>query len=213
MSPRHKAVGLTAAIIAMMLTGCTDENPVAVQEPDSGSATSAALASAVVPDGAANRTAFFGLYFPAGMPGTGSACPYVWQDPFFCVIDPGSWAELPSGRVRIRDMAVYELAFSWRDGGEVEPRKTGYDVVVANANLDGSLSGPTWGTWNLYSFADELMFSGTFTGSFENGIPAVHFVGQGVGIYAGQQMRGDIGRSPDAAGNNMYGWILEPGTH
>ena len=208
MITEHWAVAVTSAAITLALAGCTDENPVAVQDAVPGSAT--ALASRADPSGAV-KSAFHGLYFPAGMAGTGSSCPYTWQDPFFCVIDLGSWTELPSGRWQIRDMTVYELAFSWRDDDEVEPRKTGYDIVVANANLDSSLSGPTWGTWNLYSFTGELMFSGTFTGAFANGIPAVHFVGQGTGIYAGQQMRGDIGRSPDEAGNNMYGWILEPG--
>ncbi len=201
MTSKHWAVvAVTAAVITLALTSCNDENPVAVQDWVSASASGA------------GKTEFFGLYFPAGMPGTGTDCPYTWQDPAFCVIDFGLWTELPSGRWRIRDMTVYELAFSWRDDGEIEPRKTGYDIVVANANLDSSFSGPTWGTWNLYSFADELMFTGTFTGTFENGIPAVHFVGQGTGVYQGQQMRGDIGRSPDDAGYNMYGWILEPGT-
>jgi hypothetical protein len=158
--------------------------------------------------GGAVRTDFQGVYFPAGMPGTGTECPYTWVDPAFCVIDPGSWTTLPSGRVRIRGMTVYELAFSQHADGSVEPRKTGYDIVVANANLDGSMSGPAWGTWNLYSFAGELMFSGTFTGTFEQGIPAVHFVGAGTGVYEGQHMSGDIGRVPDPF--NMFGRILEP---
>ena len=88
--------------------------------------------------------------------------------------------------------------------------KTGYDVVTANANLDRSLSGPTWGTWNLYSFAVTLMFTGTFTGKFLNGDPVVHFVGTGAGVYEGQKMRGDVGRVPNP--HNMFGEIIEPGT-
>jgi hypothetical protein len=107
-------------------------------------------------------------------------------------------------------MEILELAFARNETGE-ESRKTGYDVVVANANLDESFSGPTWGTWNLYSFEDELMFTGTFTGKFELGIPAVHFVGEGTGIYDGQKMRGDIGRVPNADGWNMFGTIIEKG--
>jgi hypothetical protein len=164
----------------------------------------------VVPASArAERTDFVGLYFPAGMPGTGTACPYTWADPAFCIIDPGTWTELGSGRIRIRGMQVFELAFAWdaEDTSIVEPRKTGYDMVTANANLDASLSGPTWGTWRLHAFDDELMFTGTFTGDFEAGIPAVHYVGQGVGPYAGQHMSGDIGRVPDPY--NMVGRIVE----
>ena len=68
----------------------------------------------------------------------------------FCVIDPGYQDLLRSGRLRIRNMEILELAFAWNEDG-AEPRKTGYDVVLANANLDGNGNGPTWGTWNLYS--------------------------------------------------------------
>jgi len=152
---------------------------------------------------------FVGVYFPAGMPGTGTDCPYTWVDPAFCIIDSGTWVQFGDGRLRIRDMQVYELAFSWSaaDPTQVEPRKTGYDIVTANANLDATLSGPTWGTWMLYSFAHELMFSGTFTGTFANGIPAVHFVGRGTGPYEGQYMWGDIGRVPNP--HNMFGQVLD----
>jgi hypothetical protein len=156
------------------------------------------------------HTDYYGLYFPAGMPGTGTSCPYTWVAPSFCVKDQGSWTVLDGGRLRIRDMTILELAYAWRAPGQVEARKTGYDVVLASANLDASLSGPTWGTWKLYSFSDELMFTGTFTGRFENGIPAVHYVGQGTGPYEGQHTRGDIGRVPDPW--NMFGQYLEPGS-
>jgi hypothetical protein len=169
------------------------------------------LAAPATADGA-EHTDFYGMYFPAGLEGTGTECPdpYTWVDPAFCVVEQGDWDYLPSGRVKIRNMVVLELAMSWNESG-VEPRKTGYDVVVANANLDESMSGPTWGTWNLYNPEDELMFRGTFTGKFLEGIPAVHFVGEGVGQYAGQKMRGDIGRVPDPF--NMFGTIVEPGFH
>ena len=162
----------------------------------------------------AEHTDFYGLYFPAGLPGTGSVCPYTWMDPSFCIIDQGSWSQTPSGRIAIRGMTLYELAYSWHDpampGLPDEPRKTGYDIVLASANLDATLSGPTWGTWNLYSFSGELMFTGTFTGMFKNGVPAVHYVGLGTGNYEGQHMRGNISRVPSPY--NMVGVILEPGS-
>jgi hypothetical protein len=175
-----------------------------------------ALAAALVltvlfPSGASARTEhteFFGLYFPAGMPGTYTECPepYEWVDPAFCVIDRGDWDPLPGGRLRIRNMTILELAMAFTEEGP-EPRKTGYDIVLANANLDSTLSGPTWGTWMLYNDDDTLMFTGRFTGKFENGIPAVHFVGKGTGAYAGQHMRGEVGRVPDPW--NMFGLISE----
>ena len=166
-----------------------------------------ALGAPAAASAAAVHDAFVGVYFPAGMPGTGTTCPYTWVDPAFCVIDPGSWTELGDGHLRIRDMTVFELAFAWSPDGQVEPRKTGYDVVTANLNLDATQSGPSWGTWMLYNPDDTLMFSGTYTGMFENGIPAVHFVGQGTGQYEGQHMWGDIGRVPDPY--NMFGHVLD----
>lgn len=169
------------------------------------------LATSIAPTASARAShdEFVGLYFPAGLAGTGTECPYTWVEPAFCVIDPGSWTEVGDGRMRIREMTVFELALAWTADGQVEPRKTGYDVVTANLNVDATLSGPTWGTWMLYSFDDELMFTGTFTGTFANGIPAVHFVGQGTGQYAGQHMSGDIGRVPDPY--NMFGQVLVTG--
>lgn len=155
------------------------------------------------------RTNFEGAYFPAGMPGTQTECPYTWADPAFCMIDPGTQTVMPDGRLNIRAMKLYELAFSYTEDGAVEPRKTGYDIVYANAVLDGTLSGPTWGLWKLHSFDHELMFKGWFYGSFEDGIPAVHFMGRGVGEYRGQQMSGFIGRELDEDGFNMVGRILE----
>lgn len=170
-------------------------------------AAAAPAAAAPAVENGAVHTDFYGLYFPAGMPGTGTECPGLWMDPSFCILDPGEQTPSVGGGLRIRDMVLYELALSWNDQG-VEERKTGYDIVTASANLDDTLSGPTWGTWMLYSFGHELMFAGHFNGRFENGIPAVHFVGKGVGVYEGQIMRGDIGRVPDPY--NMFGTILEP---
>jgi hypothetical protein len=164
------------------------------------------------------RTRFHGLYFPAGMEGTETDCPYTWMDmPPMCVMAPGSQTVLPDGRLRIRGMELYELALAYGRDGTPEPRKTGYDLVVADANLDSTFSGPTWGTWNLYSFGadvaspadDVLMFSGVFIGRFKNGIPAVRYFGNGTGIYDGQFMFGRIGRVP--APWNMFGWIYDLG--
>jgi hypothetical protein len=153
------------------------------------------------------RTNFHGLYFPAGLEGTDTECPYTWLDPAFCVIDMGNWTSLPNGRTRIRNMELFELALSWNEDGE-EPRKTGYDIVVANANVDATFSGLTWGTWKLHSFDGTLMFTGRFTGKFKNGIPAVRFFGQGTGEYEGQKMAGTVGRVPDPY--NMFGRIITP---
>lgn len=155
------------------------------------------------------RTDFQGQYFPEGMDGTGTTCRYSWMPPSFCIIDPGEQTTLPSGKTRIRGMTLFELAFAFGDDGQPEPRKTGYDIVTADAILDETLTGPAWGTWKLYSFADELMFKGIFVGRFKDGIPAVLFFGTGVGDYEGQRMRGSVARELDDDGFNMYGRITE----
>lgn len=193
---------LAILLLPLLFVGLTMPSPVAAAKPaDSPGAV---------------HTDFEGLYFPAGYLDDGAGCKGigVWMPPALCVTDPGSWTFLRSGRIRIRNMEVFELALAFEPGSDglvVEPRKTGYDIVVANANLDGTLSGPTWGTWSLYNnLSKELMFTGTFTGTFDHGVPAVHFVGRGAGAYEGQHMRGDVGRVADPF--NMFGTIVEPGS-
>src|SRR4030042_2225064 len=101
----------------------------------------------------AEHSRFHGLYFPAGMEGTDTDCPYTWQEmPPMCIMAAGSPAVLPGGRLLIRDIELYELALAWGGRGGVAPRKTGYGLVIADAILDDTFSGPTWGTWNLWSF-------------------------------------------------------------
>ena len=55
------------------------------------------------------------------------------------------------------------------------------------------------------------MFGGIFFGRFKNGIPGVHYFGEGMGIYDGQHMGGIIRRAPNAAGWNMIGHIIDLG--
>jgi len=170
----------------------------------------------------AEHSRFHGLYFPAGMDGTGTDCPdpYVWNEmPPMCVMAPGTQTVLPDGRVLLHDIGLYELALAWKPDGAVEPRKTGYDLVIADAILDDTFSGPTWGTWNLWSFGadladpadDFLMFSGIFFGRFKDGIPGVHYFGAGTGAFDGEHMGGIIRRAPNADGWNMFGHIIEQG--
>lgn len=174
-----------------------------------GLALAAALALGATAQASAVHSEFHGLYFPAGMAGTGTTCPYTVNPLGMCVIDPGETTVLPSGRIQIRGMVLLELAVSWRPGGAPEPRKTGYDIVVANAAVDETFSGPTWGTWTFHPATGDV-FVGVYTGKFENGVPAVRFVGHGTGSYDGQQMSGDIYRTVQSFGGNMIGRFIEP---
>jgi hypothetical protein len=170
----------------------------------------AAVAAA---DGRASRhTSFEGLYFPAGMEGTDTECPGV-IDPGLglCVLEPGEQTPLANGKLRIRGLQGLSVGLSWDTvTGEEEPRKTGLDHVTANVSLDATLSGPMWGTWTFTDFDGNPMFEGRFAGRFINGVPQARFVGDGVGVYEGQLMIGDIG--PEADPYNMTGRIFDLGS-
>jgi hypothetical protein len=169
-------------------------------------------AAAVADEQAPKHPRFEGLYFPAGMEGTDTECPGV-VDPGLglCVLDRGEQTPTATGRLRIRGLEVLSIGLSYDTvTGEVEPRKTGLDYVTANASLDATLSGPTWGTWTFTDFDGNPMFEGRFAGRFLNGVPAVRFVGDGVGSYVGQLMIGDIDRDPDPY--NMTGRIFDLGS-
>jgi hypothetical protein len=164
------------------------------------------------------QTEFGGLYFPAGLAGTGTACTGTWMPapgPGMCVLDSGQQRQLSGGRLQIRGLVLDERAVSWRADGSPEPRKTGQDIVVANASVDASFSGPVWGTFTFHPVVGDV-FTGTFTGNFVDGFPAVHFIGHGSGVYEGQVMQGTITREFQAwdgipGGVNMLGRFLEPG--
>jgi hypothetical protein len=93
------------------------------------------------------------------------------------------------GRSTIRDMVML-------DG--VAPTSlshlglAGYQIATLNANLDASGNGPAWGTFTTYAFASGPTFSGTWNAKFENARLGGHFVGKGLGAYAGQHLTGDI---------------------
>ena len=165
------------------------------------------------------RTDFVGFIFPAGYVGTGTSCPYTWvaQPLPACIVDPGTTTMLDGNRALIRDEVFFDIAYAYHTTNEAvntptqptEPRRTGYHIETFNANLDATFSGPAWGSWKFYSFFDELMFQGTFTGRFSGGQASLHGNGVGVGEYAGQHVWFDV--LPDQY-VNVSGMFLEPGS-
>lgn len=164
----------------------------------------------------APRSFFHGAFFPAGMEGTGTECPYTWSDmPPACVIDPGTQTVLRNGRVLVIGMEAYWISFGYRSDGSVEPRKTGYVVTVNDTVLDETGKGPVWGTWTHYSFGadpedpadDVASFSGAFIGSFVGGVAKVRIFGEGLGIYENELMFGRILRTGDPW--NMFGFVVD----
>ena len=73
----------------------------------------------------------------------------------------------------------------------------GYEVVVLDANLDEqALSGPAWGTWELWSFTGDPLLAGTYTGYYEKGVETARSVGRGVGSNAGQRIQAEVIEAP-----------------
>jgi hypothetical protein len=179
----------------------------------------AALATAVVPataSGTPTRQAgaaqveFRGLFTPAGAPGTGTTCPYTVNAYGWCVIDNGQWTHLPNGRLRIRNMVTLERSVAWHADGSPEPRKTGFDTTVVNADVDQTFNGSTWGTCTFHPDMGGA-FDGSYSGEIKNAVPAVRFILRGSGIYEGQRMSGQIGVAIQPWGGNMFGRILKSG--
>ena len=113
----------------------------------------------------ATRTDFVGFVFPAGYLDAGASCVAAGGDygngllPT-CVLEEGTTTSLGGGRWLIRNELVVDISYAWHSFADIvsyplapnEPRRTGYVREYFNANLDASLSGPVWGSWEFYSF-------------------------------------------------------------
>jgi hypothetical protein len=179
------------------------------------------LLAMAVPSASAGaaRTDFVGFVFPAGYPGTGTSCPgtYVETPLPGCILDPGTTTSLGGGRTLIRNKLVMDISYAWRSLADIsgglpnEPRRTGYVVEYFNANLDASLSGPVWGSWEFYSFGNELMFTGHFSGRLDEGQFTTRGNGIGVGDFMTQHVWQDVVPAPPGF-PNMSGQFLDPGS-
>jgi len=166
----------------------------------------------------ATRTDFVGFVFPAGYPDTGTSCPgtYVETPLPSCTLDPGTTTSLGGGRTLIRNKLVMDISYAWHSLADYvsyplapnEPRRTGYTLEYFNANLDASLSGPVWGSWEFYSFGGELMFTGHFSGRLDEGQFTTRGSGIGVDEFMNQHVWADV--VPGYV--NMSGQFLEPGS-
>ena len=181
----------------------------------------ALLLAMTVPDASAGatRTDFVGFVFPAGYPGTGTSCPgtYVSAPLPTCILDPGTTASLGGGQTLIRNKLVMDISYAWHTLADIssglpnEPRRTGYVLEYFNANLDSSLSGPVWGSWEFYSFGQEKMFTGHFSGRLDQGQFTTRGNGIGVDDFMTQHVWQDVVPAPPGF-PNMSGQFLDPGS-
>jgi hypothetical protein len=176
----------------------------------------------------ATRTDFVGFVFPAGYLDGGASCVAAGGKPGngllpTCVLEEGTTRSLGGGRTLIRNELVMDISYAWHSLADIrdyplapnEPRRTGYVLEYFNANLDPSLSGPVWGSWEFYSFGDELwfdgelMFTGHFSGRLDEGQFTTRGNGIGVGDFENQHVWLDV--VPEYV--NMSGQFLDPGSH
>jgi hypothetical protein len=169
----------------------------------------------------ATRTDFVGFVFPAGYLDGGASCVAAGGEygngllPT-CVLEPGTTTSLGGGRTLIRNELVMDISYAWHSLADIasyplapnEPRRTGYTLEYFNANLDASLSGPVWGSWEFYSFDGKLMFTGHFSGRLDEGQFTTRGNGIGVGDFKTQHVWADV--VPGYV--NMSGQFLEPGS-
>ena len=170
----------------------------------------------------AARTEFAGFAFPVGWPGTQTLCSAPYEFELYalggttivprCVIDEGTRTELGDGRIRIRDMQVYDALFVYPgDPATLDLTRSGYQKVWVNANLDASLTGPAWGTWELFDFLGNAMFAGTYTATYDQGVETARSVGKGMGTFTGEQVRSEVIVAGEGA-YNCFGTFLDPGS-
>jgi hypothetical protein len=151
------------------------------------------IALSVLPMGAESAQATFttceGAFIPLGMP------------------DPGTWT-YPGGNTHVRGMvALYQ-----QDMPNSDPRCSGTNTVITNANWDAYGVGPSWGTFHVVlAEGSSDGWNGRWTGmSYADGTTSIHVVGSGYGQLEGQQVFVDI-EFPDLyAPGVASGYILDP---
>ena len=91
------------------------------------------------------------------------------------MLDPGDWSN-PGGNIHVRGMVnLYQEQAT-------DPRVTGSNTVVMNANWNANWVGPMWGTWRLETaYGGGGVWEGHWTGETQaDGSAAYQAVGHGV---------------------------------
>ena len=126
------------------------------------------------------------------------------------ILDWGTWT-YPGGNTHVRGMVgTYQQVMPNSD-----PRCSGLNTVVTNANWDLGGAGPSWGTFhvvpNEYSNYTGG-WDGTWTGmSYADGSASIQVVGLGYGDLEGLQVFVDIAFPSMYAPGVASGYILDPG--
>lgn len=127
------------------------------------------------------------------------------------LVDEGIWTFLPSGNIHVRGMATkyQEVA--------TDPRMSGLNTAVMNANWGPDFAGPMWGTSEsvLLDSADcpgGGVWQGKWTGTMNvDGSYSYRAVGRGVsGCVKGLHFALTAAAPPDGGLTTFSGEILDP---
>jgi len=123
------------------------------------------------------------------------------------ILDWGTWI-YPGGSTHVRGMvALYQ-----QDMPGSDPRCSGLNTVVTNANWDAYGAGPSWGTFHVVLAEDSPDgWDGTWTGmSYPNGTTSIQVVGHGYGDLEGMHVFVDIDFPEMMTPGVASGYILDP---
>lgn len=109
--------------------------------------------------------------------------------------NPGIWT-FPDGNVQVRGM-VWQCTDTASD-----PRLSGSNTIVMNANWDAQMLGPVWGTFHLHNAGG--VWDGTWEGMATTGGLRLHGTGTGSAGYEGLKFW------LDGASGVYSGHILDP---
>lgn len=123
------------------------------------------------------------------------------------ILDWGTWTD-PGGNTHVRGMvAMYQQSMPGSD-----PRCSGTNTVVTNANWDAYGVGPSWGTFHV-DLADGSPdgWDGTWTGmSYPDGTTSIRVLGHGYGDLEGMHVFVDIEFPGMMMAGTASGYILDP---
>lgn len=125
------------------------------------------------------------------------------------ILDYGTWT-YPGGNTHVRGMvAMYD-----QDMPGSDPRCSGSNTVVTNANWDAYGVGPSWGTFHVVPNEDsgfEGGWDGTWTGmSYPDGTSSIRVEGHGYGDLEGMHVFVDIEFAGLYSPGFASGYILDP---
>jgi hypothetical protein len=121
------------------------------------------------------------------------------------ILDPGTWT-YPGGNTHVRGMVGQYDQFMG------DPRCSGSNTVVTNANWDVYMVGPMWGTFHM-ALADGSPsgWDGTWTGmSYPDGTHLIRVEGHGYGDLEGMKVFVNISFPGLFAPGVASGYILDP---